>query len=100
MPALPVVRLGVDLCTGHPGPGFFESRPAIAGSQDVTVDGIFVVRVGDLWAPHTNRITIHPGTGISGSPTVFANGLPIQRVTDLIDCGSACMMGSSTVFSG
>lgn len=97
--SIPVVRMGIDLCTGHPGPGFFMSRPALAGSPDVFVEGIPIVRVGDMWAPHTNRQTVHQGSGATGSPTVFANGVPIQRIGDLIDCGSLCMMGSITVFS-
>ena len=99
--ALPVVRMGIDVCSGHPGiPGFFPPRPALAGSPNVFVEGIPVVRVGDQWCPHTNLFTVHPGTGAMGSETVFVNGVPIMRITDPLDCGSVCAMGSSSVFAG
>lgn len=100
--ALPVVRMGVDVCSGHPaGPTFFPPRPTLTGSADVYVDGIPVVRMGiDVWAPHTNIINVHPGTGVGGSPTVFCNGAPVMRIGDPIDCGSVAMMGSGTVFCG
>jgi uncharacterized Zn-binding protein involved in type VI secretion len=99
--ALPVVRMGIDLCSGHPaGPTYFPPRPALTGSPDVFVDGIPVVRATDLWAPHTNILSVHPGTGVGGSQTVFVNGLPVMRMTDPIDCGSVALMGSSTVFCG
>ena len=99
---LPVVRLGVDMCSGHPaGPTYFPPRPAIMGSPDVFADGIQVVRAGmDLWAMHTNMISVHPGTGIMGSTTVFVNGAPMMRLTDPLDCGSTAAMGSPTVFCG
>lgn len=98
---LPVVRMGVDICSGHPaGPTYFAPRPAIVGSPDVFVDGLPLVRVGDLWAMHTNLITVHPGTGIVGSMTVFCNGRPVMRIGDPIDCGSVAAMGSTTTFCG
>jgi uncharacterized Zn-binding protein involved in type VI secretion len=99
--ALPVVRMGIDMCSGHPaGPTYFTPRPAIGGSPDVFIEGIPAVRMGDQWAPHTNLINVHPGAGIGGSSTVFVNGAPLMRTMDPIDCGSVCMMGSSTVFAG
>jgi uncharacterized Zn-binding protein involved in type VI secretion len=98
---LPVVRMGIDLCSGHPaGPTYFTPRPAIGGSPDVLCEGIPVVRMGDLWAPHTNIISVHPGSGVGGSQTVFVNGAPLMRTMDPIDCGSVALMGSSTVFAG
>jgi uncharacterized Zn-binding protein involved in type VI secretion len=100
--ALPVVRLGIDMCSGHPaGPTYFTPRPTLTGSPDVFVEGIPVVRASiDVWAPHTNIITVHPGMGAGGSPTVFCNGMPVMRIGDPIDCGSVAAMGSSTVFCG
>ncbi len=99
---LPIVRMGTDICSGHPaGPTYFPPRPAITGSPDVFVEGLPVVRMGlDTWAPHTNIISVHPGTGVGGSPTVFCNGAPVMRVGDPIDCGSVAALGSSTVFCG
>ena len=99
--SLPVVRMGIDMCSGHPtGPTYFTPRPAIAGSPNVFVEGLPVVRITDPWAPHTNIISVHPGSGIGGSQTVFCNGLPVMRISDPIDCGSVAAMGSSTVFCG
>lgn len=98
---LPVVRLGIDLCSGHPaGPTYFAPRPAITGSLDVFVDGLPVARLGDLWAMHTNLIDTHPGIGVGGSFTVFCNGMPVMRLSDPIDCGSVAAMGSFTTFCG
>lgn len=98
---LGIVRLGIDLCTGHPaGPTYFQPRPPMSASTDVFVDGIPAVRMGDLWNPHTNIISVHTGVGVGGSSTVFCNGLPIMRVTDPIDCGSVAMLGSTTTFAG
>lgn len=99
--ALGVVRMGIDMCSGHPaGPTYFPPRPAITGSPNVFVDGLPVVRMTDQWSPHTNILSVHTGVGVSGSPTVFVNGLPIMRMTDQIDCGSIALSGSLTVFAG
>jgi uncharacterized Zn-binding protein involved in type VI secretion len=95
---LPVVRMGVDVCSGHPVG--FGPRPAIAGSPDVFVDGIPVVRVGDEWAPHTNIIIVHGAEGISGSTTVFCNGRTVMRSLDPLNCGSIASAGSLTTFCG
>jgi uncharacterized Zn-binding protein involved in type VI secretion len=99
---LPVARIGIDLCSGHPaGPTYFPPRPAVVGSPTVFADGIPVVRAGiDLWAMHTNLINVHPGMGVAGSPTVFVEGMPLMRLTDPINCGSIVAMGSPTVFCG
>jgi uncharacterized Zn-binding protein involved in type VI secretion len=98
---LPVVRLGIDMCSGHPaGPTYFPPRPAVTGSATVFVDGLPAVRVIDIWAQHTNIISVHPSPGGGGSPTVFVDGLPLMRIGDPIACGSVCAMGSVTVFSG
>lgn len=99
--ALPVVRMGVDMCSGHPaGPTYFTPRPTITGASTVFVEGIPAVRMIDMWAPHTNLINVHPSPGAGGSPTVFVEGMPLMRIGDPIACGSVCAMGSSTVFAG
>jgi len=99
---LGIVRMGVDMCSGHPaGPTFFPPRPAMTGSPDVFVDGLPAVRAGlDTWAPHTNIISVHSGIGVTGSPTVFCNGMPLMRMTDVINCGSIALTGSTTTFAG
>ena len=40
----------------------------------------------------------HGGTQAVGSPNVFANGKPVARVGDDVDCGSKAMEGSPNVF--
>jgi len=98
---IPVVRMGVDICSGHPGgPTYFPPRPAITGSATVFVEGLPVVRMSDMWAPHTNIISVHPSPGAGGSPTVFVEGVPAMRIGDPIACGSVCALGASTVFFG
>jgi uncharacterized Zn-binding protein involved in type VI secretion len=100
--ALPVARLGIDICSGHPtGPTYFPPRPAVTGSLTVFVEGVPLVRASiDTWAPHTDTISVHPGMGVGGSQTVFCEGMPVMRLGDPIDCGSVVAMGSSTVFIG
>lgn len=97
MPGLGVVRMGVDICSGHDG---FNSRPAITGSLTVFVDGIPVVRTSDVWGQHTDGFTVHQGQSVVGSMTVFVEGLPLMRQMDVISCGSTCAMGSLTTFAG
>ena len=97
---LPVVRMGIDICSGHPaGPTYFPPRPAVTGAGTVFVEGVPVVRVNDEWAVHTNIISAHPSPGAGGSPTVYAEGTAIMRIGDPIACGSVCAMGSGTVFA-
>lgn len=99
--ALPVVRLGIDMCSGHPaGPTYYTPRPTLTGAATVFVEGIPAVRINDVWGPHTNLIDVHPSPGAGGSPTVFIEGQPVMRIGDPIACGSICAMGSSTVFVG
>lgn len=91
--ATPVVRVGIDLCSGH---SVFPPRPAITGSPDVFVNGVPVVRLTDMWDTHGQ----HGGQSITGSETVFVNGLPLCTVGDLIDCGSQMINGSADVLAG
>ena len=97
MVGLGVVRVGIDVCTGHDG---FDPRPAVTGSPDVFCDGYPVVRVGDQWMVHTDHHSSHDGQGIGGSSTVFCNGLPVMRSLDPINCGSVVAIGSTDVFCG
>ncbi len=93
MPGMSVIRV-TDLCTGHVGA---QPRPPVAGSMDVLVNGLPVVRGGDLWAPH--GVIPHTGVGI-GSQTVLVNGLPVMRTSDPITCGSLAGPGSIDVLAG
>lgn len=94
MPGLACMRLG-DFCSGHPTA---EPRAAVGGSMDVFINNKQAVRVGDAWDAH--GAPRHLGTGISGSPTVFVNGMPLMRTNDPISCGSLAGQGSLDTFSG
>ena len=63
------------------------------------VNGSGSHRLGDSWQIHCCE-SCHGGTTISGSSTVFVNGIPKARVGDQIDCGSVCLTGSNNVFIG
>lgn len=85
------------LCSGHDG---FGPRASIAGSSNVKVNGIGVLRVGDAFAPHCKKSSCHPGTVSAGSGTVKVNGQPAARIADMLDCGSAVAQGSPNVVAG
>lgn len=93
MPA--VVRLG-DVCTGH---GCHPSRPNVSASGDVLVNGRGAHRRFDAWAIHCCGSNCHGSILADGSGTVYANGLPLARIDDPVDCGSLCATGSSNVFA-
>jgi len=95
---MPKVARISDQCSGH---GTFPPRPATGGSGDVFAEGLGVQRVGDAWAVHCNPVPVcHGGSLGAGSATVFANGKPLGRVGDPIDCGSSVASGASSVFAG
>lgn len=92
-----ITRLG-DMTAGHDG---FPPRPSIEASEDVFVEGIGAVRVGDAYAIHCNSTpTCHDGRLAEGSSTVFVNGKPVGRVGDPVDCGDTVAFGATTVFCG
>ena len=92
-----VVRMGVDLCTGH---GCYPSRVATSGSPDVLTNGIPTVRVGDSWESHgcPPPCVPHGSTQATGSPNTFANGRAVARIGDSIACGSSNKEGSPDTF--
>lgn len=101
--AQPVARKG-DKTTGH---GAYPPRPSKQASEDVFVNGIGVVRVGDEYEPHGDGGGRHAGASdykhISekGSETVFVNGKAIVRIGDDVDRdGDAVAAGSENVFAG
>lgn len=85
-----------DICTGH---GCWPPRPNASWSNDVFVNGLGVHRKSDSWRIHCCR-SCHGGNTVSGSQTVFANGLEIARVGDPVSCGSKCNTGSENTFAG
>lgn len=93
MPA--VVRVG-DKCSGH---GDFPPRPAIAGSPNVTLNDLSVVRVGDAFASHCDDDSCHTGVASSGSPNITCNDMAVFRVGDSVSCGSSGAEGSDNGFA-
>lgn len=80
-----VVRIG-DYCV--------ETLPHICtkGSDDVFINDRPICRLGDSFTEDK--------VAIQGSKAVFANGLGIARVRDLVSCGFKIKNGSNNVFSG
>ena len=90
-------RLG-DVCTGH---GCFPPRPSVAGSPNVLVNNIPIVRVGDMYAPHgCPTCPPHPAPLAAGSSTVLVNNMPAGRMGDAVGCGSSAMACSANVSIG
>lgn len=92
---LPIVRQN-DQTVGH---GCYPPQKVLIGSSNVFIEGIPAHRQGDAVQPHGCH-GAHPTFGGSGSSTVKANGLSIQRISDKASCGSVYISGSSTVFAG
>lgn len=90
-----VCRIG-DLSTPH----CYPARPVVTGSNDVFINGIGAVSIGDYWIPHTCGDDTHDGTQIGSSNSVFVNGKGLARIGDNISCGTTVMTGSTDVFSG
>ena len=70
----------------------------VRGAGTVFANGIAV-------GLHVSDITSHPGGGkhskaktTEGSPTVFAEGVPVLRVGSGNDCGHKITQGSDNVF--
>lgn len=93
-------RLG-DIGSGHGC--HFPPSPSIAGSPDVYVNGIPIIRQSDPYLPHacpSCPAPPHPRSLSAGSSTVNVNGKKAGRVGDSISCGGAADQGSSDVFIG
>ena len=70
----------------------------VRGASTVFANGIAV-------GLHVSDITKHPGGGkhnaaktTEGSPTVFAEGVPVLRTGSTSDCGHPITQGSDNVF--
>ncbi len=83
------------MCSGHL---LAAPRAAVAGSLNVFINNIPAVRAGDQW--NTHGIPPHQGVGLTGSSTVFVNGVGLMRTTDPISCSSVAGMGSLDVLCG
>jgi len=94
---MPAVSRKGDTCTGH---GNYPPRASDSGSENVFVNGIAALRVGDHWETHRSGSHSHDSTQAGGSTTVFCNGKGLVRIGDDIACGSAVAAGSQNVFAG
>lgn len=90
-----IVRVG-DLSTGH---GNFPPRPVITGSDSVFLNGLPVVRVGDVWAEHCDNSSCHLCNQAVGSSTGFVNGMPLVTQGMATGCGDFVAIGSTDTFS-
>lgn len=94
-------RLG-DSCAGH---GCMPATPIMAGSGDVSINGMPAARKGDTVLLHACPCPHMPhgihGRSISaGSSNVSINGKPASRVGDAVGCGGSVAAGSGDVLIG
>ncbi|MGH0003803.1 PAAR domain-containing protein [Pseudovibrio ascidiaceicola] len=93
---MPAVYRKGDIAVGH---GCFPPTPSVAGSPNVFVNKISVVRIGDGVAAHgCKKCPSHGRAMAAGSGTVFVNGRAACRIGDGIDCGGSAAAGSGDVF--
>lgn len=95
----PIVLLG-HICTGHAA---YPPRQNIQASPNFTVKGLGVHRQGDAWAVHCRTILpfdCHGGILAVGTSGFLANGKPVAKVGDPINCGSFCAQGESSFLIG
>ena len=102
---MPGISRNNDLAaTGH---GCSPTAGCIATAKTVFINGIKVLRPGDLLKPHfiprkklPVKCIIHLGAQVNrGSRSVFAEGKPVARRGDSADLGA--MIGASrNVFAG
>jgi uncharacterized Zn-binding protein involved in type VI secretion len=86
----PVVRANSDLTTGH---SVYDPTTFQSGSENVFVNNLPVVRQSDPIDPHP-----HDGGAVGNQGGVMANNLPIQHVTNEVDCGDHSAEGSPDTF--
>ena len=103
-----VAVTGAACTTGH---DCDTVTTVLGGSPNVKIGNIGVLTVGDPLSPHTignpafppipPPCIDHPGQVVNtGSATVFANGIPIARVGDLVDIGGSITAGVPNVIAG
>jgi len=102
----------VDCVDGTPGsdcsPGVKRcdspsTQATKAGSGDVIINGIGVVREGDIMKPHPApecNCPLHAPVLTAFSSKVYANGKRIGRIGDLYTSGHVISSGSGNVFDG
>ena len=75
----------------------YPVHPAISASTTVFANGVGIVRVGDVYAVHSNGKNSHSGNLIQGSPNVFIENKAVGRIGDAISCGGVVLTGSPNV---
>ncbi|WP_298771767.1 DUF6531 domain-containing protein [uncultured Shewanella sp.] len=91
-----------DSAAGH---GCMPATPILAGSGDVSINGMPAAREGDMVLLHMCPCPnmphgIHMRSIKAGSSNVSINGKPAARVDDAIDCGGKVAAGSPDVLIG
>ena len=85
-----VARVGIDSAGGI----------ILGGGQSfVYANSSLIAVVGDAVAPHGDAPHSAP-TLVTGSATVFINGIPVCRQGDLASCGHSISSGSPGVGAG
>lgn len=70
-----------------------------SGASTVFANGILVGLQGSTISPHNPFKGPHNSATVSaGSPTVFADGKPVARVSSLNSCGHSMAQGSPDVY--
>ena len=76
--------------------------PVLATSRSVYINGIRIARRGDPLAPHLKKMGKkckgHTAIVNRGSPSVFAEGIPVARRSDSADAGRV-IQGSYNVYA-
>ena len=96
---MPLVAKTGDFTQGHCWP---PAPMVTQGNGSVLVDGALAIVEGDktVHPPGcTSPPTTHDVIAIKGSPTVFANGIPVIRDGDPMGCGDAAETPGGTVYA-
>lgn len=79
------------------GHGDFPPRASVMGEPLMKVNGVPVQVQGDIFPPHSDGKTAHPGNAISSRPWFTVSGKPVCCVGDAISCGSSIVTGDGLV---
>jgi len=86
-----------DMSIGHAG---FSPAPITATTTDVLVMGVPPHVAQDVIAPHVLGTSVHTGTILETSTTVFAGGKGVARLMDKGDCQALILGTAANVIVG
>ena len=86
-----------DMSIGHAG---FSPSPITPTTANVLVMGAPPHVAGDVIGPHVLGLSVHTGTILETSTTVFAGGKGVARLMDKGDCQSLILGSGATVMVG